>query len=127
MLPTLLILQGENLVDRLVRKDISNEERDAIVEQLKQSDFALTAPGILVAMRDHVAATEPGMKPKPWMNDSHSHRAKVWYASGAIWRELFRGAGDPKKEEILLKLLSDHHDNYSRYVVLGSLGTHWGD
>lgn len=85
MLPALLILQGENLVDRLVRKDISNEKRDAIVEQLKQSDFALTAPGILVAMRDHIAAGEPGIPPKPWMNDSHSHRAKVWYASSATY------------------------------------------
>jgi hypothetical protein len=118
-------LQGEDLIRELARKDISNERRDAIVEQLKQSDVSTVATGILEVMRSHVSAGEPGIPPKPWMNDAHSHKAKVWYASGEIWRGLFKGRDDPNKAAILLKLLTNNQDEYSIYEILITLWAHW--
>jgi len=125
---TLLIvcnLQGDDLVRELIRNDISNERRDAIVEQLKQSDISTVAPKILEVMRSHVSASEPGIPPKPWMNDAHSHRAKVWYASAEIWHWLFKGRDDPNKAVILHKLLTNNHDEYSIYVILKTMLAHW--
>src|SRR5262249_11207696 len=118
-------LQGEDLIRELVRKDISNERRDAIVEQLKRSDVSTVAPRILEVMRDHVKADEPGIGSKPWMYDGRSHQAKVWYASAAIWDELFKGRDDPNKAAILQKLLTNHHDEYSIYVILNAMLAHW--
>jgi len=88
-------VQSENLIHELVRKDISNERRDVVVEQLKQSDISEAAPMILKLINDFASHTEPGIGDKPWMSDHHSHRAKVWYASHAIWNEWFKGGEDP--------------------------------
>ena len=125
ILLTVCNLQGEDLIRELVRQDISNERRDAIVEQLKQSDISTVAPRILEVMRSHVSAGEPGIPPKPWMNDSHSHKAKVWYASAEIWHWLFKGRDDPNKAAILHKLLTNNHDEYSIYVILTTMLDHW--
>ncbi len=115
-------------VKRLANKDISNADRDALVEKLKRSEPSESAPPILKLMRacSSVGATEPGMGPKPWMNNYHSHQAKAWYASIAVWHALFRGKDDTAKVAILLQLLNDHHDSYSRRVVLKKLSSsHW--
>ena len=125
ILLTVCNLQGEDLIRELVRKDISNERRDAIVEQLKQSDISTVAPKILEVMRSHASPQEPGIPPKPWMNDMHSHKAKVWYASAEIWRELFKGRDDPNKAAILPKLLTDNHDEYSIRTILNAMQAHW--
>jgi hypothetical protein len=130
ILLTVCNLQGEDLVSELVRKDISNERRDAIVEQLKQSDISAVAPKILEVMRSHESAGEPGIPPKPWMNDSHSHRAKVWYASAEIWFWLFIGRDDPNKAAILPKLLTSINDaykddGYTIHEVLSTMLAHW--
>src|SRR5262245_4298541 len=117
--------QGEDLISELVRKDISNERRDAIVEQLKQSDVSTVAQRILEVMRDYAAPSEPGLPPKPWMNDAHSHRAKVWYASAAIWDELFKGRDEPIKAAILQQLLTNNHDEDSIDKILNTMRFHW--
>lgn len=117
--------QSENLIRELVRKDISNERRDTVVEQLKQSDISETAPMILKLTNDFASHFEPGIGDKPWMSDLHSHRAKIWYASHAIWKELFKGAEDPVKAAILLKLLRHDNGYYSMGVILNTMRFHW--
>jgi hypothetical protein len=114
-----------DLVKRLPLEGISNTERDRLVQQLSRGDAAILALPILKIMREHTAADEPGMPPKPWLNDNHSHRAKVWYAAGAVWGALFRGDPDPVKAAVLLKLLATEKDDYSRYTVLSEIGSHW--
>jgi hypothetical protein len=114
-----------DLVKRLPQEGISNTERDRLVQQLSRGDAATLAAPILKIMREHIAADEPGMPPVPWLNDNHSHRAKVWYAAGAVWGELFRGQPDPAKAAVLLKLLESEKDDYSRYNVLSEIGFHW--
>jgi hypothetical protein len=59
------------------------------------------------------------------MSDMHSHTAKVWYASSAIWAELFNGRDDPNKAAILLKLLANNrNDEYSTSKVLRMMQFH---
>ena len=118
---------GPDLVAALVSKDISNEARDAVVEELSQGDVANTAPRILKLLGEYSSHLEPGMGAKPWMHDSHSLCAKVWYASHAIWDALFRGEADPAKVKLLIKLLEDHEDPYLRHVVLGTMRSQWTD
>lgn len=118
-------VQSENLIRELVRKDISNERRDAVVEQLKQSDISETAPMILNLINDYASPTEPGIWDKPWMSDHHSHRAKVWYASHAIWQEWFKGREDPVKAAILVRLLRNDNGYYSLGVILNTMRFHW--
>src|SRR5262245_61911578 len=117
--------QSENLIRELVRKDISNERRDIVVEQLKQSDISETAPMILKLSNDFASPTEPGIGDKPWMSDRHSHRAKIWYASHAIWNEWFKGRDDPVKAAILLKLLQNDNGYYSIGVILNTMRFQW--
>jgi len=125
ILMTVCNLQGEDLVCELIRKDISNERRDAIVEQLKQSDISTVAPKILEVMRNSTSHSDPGIGSKPWMSDMNSHAAKVSYASHAIWHGLFSGADDPNKAAILLKLLANYNDEYSINRVLEMMRAHW--
>ena len=124
---TLLTSPGlaDDRIAELASEDISNADRDALVEELKRSDISTTAPPILKLLRDYASPEEPGIGPKPWMNDRHSHRAKVWYAAAAVWDTLFDGKSDLAKVAILLKLLNDYSDTYSRYVVLEKLRIHW--
>jgi len=125
ILLTVFNLQGEDSIRELVRKDISNERRDAIVEQLKQSDISTVAPKILEVMRDSASHIEPGIGSKPWMSDMHSHTAKVSYASHAIWQGLFSGADDPNKAAVLCKLLANYNDEYSTTKILEMMRFHW--
>jgi hypothetical protein len=111
-------------ISQISKQHISGADRDAAVESLKHADIAKTAPRILRLMRDNVSPSEPGFD-KPWMSPHYSHRAKVWYASGAVWTALFSGSNDPSKAKILLELLGDNHDEYSQYVVLNQLRFHW--
>jgi hypothetical protein len=113
------------MVKRLPQEDVSNSERDRLVQQLSRGDVATVAPPILKIMREHIAADEPGMGPKPWMEDGHSHRAKVWYATAAVWDKLFYGQPDPAKAAVLLKLLDSEKDGYSHYRVLDAVQFHW--
>lgn len=120
-------VQPRDPIQLLARSELSNEARDTLVEELKASDVARNAEGVLKLMRENVWPTEPGIGPKPWMSDLHSHRDKVWYAAGAVWKELFSGRSDPAKCRVLLALLEAHSDDYSRYVVLDALRSHWTD
>lgn len=125
MLLLVLPAQPNDPVAELSRKDISNEARDRLVERLRRSDPSATAPAILKLMRVYCSPTEPGMEHKPWMNDRHSHKAKVWYASCAIWDTLFAGQSEWAKVAVLLKLLESDKDTYSRHVVLKTLRFQW--
>jgi len=108
-----------------VSRDLSNESRDALVEQLKTGEVVTTAPKMLELMREYACPSEPGIGAKPWMNNAHSHRAKVWYAACAVWEGLFSGMSNPAKASILVELLEGHSDAYSRYVILNELLRHW--
>lgn len=126
MLFTCSILEDDRIT-KLASENTSNVDRDALVERLKRSEVSTTAAPILGLIRDYASPSEPGMSPQPWMDDSLSHRAKVWYASHAVWDGLFHGKSDPAKTRILLKLLHHHQDSYSRGVVLEQLRRHWTD
>ena len=118
---------ADERISKLGSEDTSNVERDALVESLQQSEISTTAAPLLALIRDHVSPSIPAVVPKPWMDDRYPHRAKVWYASLEVWDELFRGRSDPAKARVLLELLHNHQDNYSRYLVFLKLKRHWTD
>ena len=110
---------------QLVRNDISNDARDALVDRLKQADFAATAQRILQLMHDG-GAQHPGVYgEKPWRDKSLKHKDKVWYAADEIWRGLVGGKPNPAKTAVLLELLARTKDEDSRYRVIMALENHW--
>lgn len=122
---TIFIGIDEKPICLIAEEHISDSDRDVAVETLKHADISKTAPEILRLLHDYAPPSEPGSVEKPWMSPHLSYRAKVWYASLAVWHALFAGNNDPSKARILLKLLSDNHDEYSHYLVLNELRFHW--
>lgn len=114
-----------DLIDQLTNKNISNKQRNLLMEKLKTIEpTAEMSSKLLIAIRDHRSPTEPGIN-KAWMNDSYSVNERIWYAAENVWHTWFSGANDINKVNILLELLDMKIDDS---YVLSELHTgHWNE
>jgi hypothetical protein len=112
-------------VAQLVSDRTTNERRDALVATLSAAPFREVAPRIVPLLREYATPEEPGMGAKPWVNDGHSVRARIWYALGAIWQSQLAGGPDPAKADTLRSMLDASGHPRDTYELVHAIGHHW--
>ncbi|MET0556879.1 MAG: hypothetical protein ABW221_27820 [Vicinamibacteria bacterium] len=109
----------------LVSDRTTNERRDALVATLSAAPFREVAPRIVPLLREYATPAEPGMGPKPWLEDGHSVRARIWYALGAVWQSQIAGEPDPAKAHTLHSMLGASGHPRDRCELIQAIGHHW--
>ena len=112
-------------VAELVKVETTKERRDALVGALSAAPFREVVPVILPLKREYATPIEPGMGSKPWMNDDHSVRARIWYALGAIWDSQLSRGPDPAKAATLLSMLGTSGHPWDERELIVAIGQHW--
>lgn len=112
-------------VAELVNARTTNERRDALVGTLSAAPFHEVAPLVLPHKREHATPAEPGMGAKPWLEDAHSVRARIWYALGAVWESQIAGGSDAAKAAVLLSMLEAGDHARDRSDLIPAIGHHW--
>ena len=105
------------LINVLGSEKSSNIERDNAVKELCKRAPLESAPFVLKLLEKNHTTSEPAMGSKPWLDDSHSRKAQIMYASHTVWSSIF-SKSDSEKTHMLIQLYEQNQDSIYRPNLL---------
>lgn len=95
-------------VSQWLRDDLSNDERNELVEGAKKEAFEKIAPTVLNLLVEYWPRYASGIDASgstPWNNEGLPMRHRIYLMASAVWQHHMTPRNDPRKAQVLLTLL----------------------
>jgi len=107
------------------KEGLSADERNALVERLKNEPFDKIAPVILKALVDHQPAY--GINPSghtPWNDDRLTPRDRTYLMASAVWQHHMSPRDDLPRAKVVLSLLQRAPQPAEKTILIGAIRNH---